>query len=161
MLNPRAYTRLHSRESFELLPRTQGIPTTAIVVDEGEGLRTFTEETDFRRYLEQFPEAENDQGIRLFKYGPTSPANLLLLLFSKFNFNRFSLIARGLSPSPFLGLSSGVCNCSQCKGGTRCAFRGLECSISFWRYADSSPDAENRLEVTGNDKMFAIYAGGQ
>lgn len=91
------------------------------------------------------------------------PSKLLLSLFQKFEFNRLSMILRGGSPAipQANGLGNGNCKCEECAGGQICGYSALEFETDYWQYEGSTYDPEKRLEVTGNDRQFAIHGGGR
>jgi hypothetical protein len=160
------YTQVGQSETFELQPLISvgASPSfKGIVVHEGDEPRSFADEDELKRYLGQYPEAENDQATRLFQYTPECPPRLLVALFEKFEFSRFSMVPKGAAGEILrtTGLGTGQCKCDKCKTGGFCGYYALEFAISFWQYHGTSIDAENRLEVTGNDTLFAIYGGGQ
>ncbi|KAF2183236.1 hypothetical protein K469DRAFT_216534 [Zopfia rhizophila CBS 207.26] len=133
-----------------------------VTVHDGEReTKNFSDEDKLRNYLEQFPEANNDQATRVFQFGPNCATTLKLALFNKFRFLQLSMTPRGLTEIPGnVGLMVAQCGCDRCKAGTSCSYHALECAFSFWQHSATSADVENRLEVTGNNQTFAIYAGG-
>jgi hypothetical protein len=170
-LNKFTYPRNHARrvqggDTIALLPLLiddEVIEGNTVTVYDGDpDSKRYSNEGELRNYLEQFPEANNDQATRIFQYGPNCETTLKLALFEKFPFLQFSLIPSGLTETPGnAGLKIAACGCERCKVGTLCSHRAMECAFSFWQYAATSIDDENRLEVTGNHQSFAIYAGGQ
>lgn len=134
-----------------------------VMVYDGEpDEKPFNDEEALRKYLRRYPENDNDTATRLFRYTQDCSTNLKLALFEKFPFLQFSMTPTGLAGAygnP--GLNTGTCRCDRCKSGIRCMNRALEFTFPFWTYMGTIPDEENRLEVTGNDQSFIIYAGGQ
>jgi hypothetical protein len=135
-----------------------------ILVFEGGNPKIFKEGEEFRTYLREFPEAENDTASRLFRYTSSCPANLMVALFEKYDFARFSLTPRGMSGDAgilFTTNDTGNCKCHECSAGTPCGHYALECVMSFWQLESSSGDGDNRLEIRGGTDSFTIFAGEQ
>ena len=90
-----------NRES-STLPITQQTtfgrdPLSTVLVHDGEDPLSFASNKELSNYIELFPEAENDQGCRVFRYGPKCSPNLLLPLFEHLDFPRFSLFPYGFA----------------------------------------------------------------
>lgn len=134
-----------------------------VMVYDGEpDEKRFSDEDELRKYMRQYPEADNDSATRLFRYTQDCSTDLRLALFEKFPFPQFNMAPNGLAGTfGAPGLHTGACSCDRCRSGTRCKHRALEFTFTFWVYVGTVPDAENRLEITGNDQSFVIYAGGQ
>lgn len=150
---------------LSLQPNNDSSPTEdgAVTVQEGDTInKSYTTESELRNYLNQYPEATNDKATRLFHYGPHCDVTLKLALCEKLPFLQFSTLPGGLGgPAVARGMKTATCGCERCIIGVQCNSRAVESEFSFWQFALTSNDDENRLEVTGNDQSFTIYAGGQ
>jgi hypothetical protein len=134
----------------------------AITIHEWETPQSFSDEDDFKTYIRQYPESENHFASRLFRYTSGCPSDLMVALFDKFEFNRFSMIPKGASADgsrPLLNSSVGKCKCPKCINGSSCGQYALDFSISFWQHDYTIPDAENRLETTGGSDAFSVFSG--
>jgi hypothetical protein len=91
----------------------------------------FSTEAEMSQYIGLYPEAENDQATRLFQYAPGCSPNLLTSLLQKFDFNRFSMAARGLprSSTQPTGIGNCRCKCEICIAGQFC---GNSAAILHW-----------------------------
>lgn len=135
-----------------------------VVVYEGSSPRKFTDEDEFRTYLREYPESENDCAARVFRYTPTCPPKLKVALFEKFQYERLQMLPLGsYYPTPTLNTNpnTGKCECETCQDGAFCGFYGLEYGASFWQLESVTIDPNNRLEITGGTDSVSIYAGDQ
>jgi len=66
-------------------------------VQDDEDPEAFSSAKALGDYLKIFPEAENDQGCRVFRYGPKCPTQLLMPLFEHFDFLRYSMFPYGFA----------------------------------------------------------------
>ena len=132
-----------------------------VTVFDGEEPLIISTEAAMRSYIGEYPEAENDQAARLFQYAPGCPPSLLMSLFQKFDYDRFSMAPRGLarSSSQPTGIGKTACRCEICVSNQFCGYSALEFAVSYWQYEGSSPDPENKLEVRGNGTEFSIFGG--
>jgi hypothetical protein len=108
-----------------------------------------------------FPEAENDQGCRLFMYGPKCPTTLLMTLFEHFDFPRFSLFPYGLlNDLPKTNKpDAGSCKCQRCAKGEICGHWVLQCNLQFYLQQDISPSSTEQPKVDTTSDAIIISSG--
>lgn len=76
---------------------TSGDLLARVSVQDDEDPEAFSSAKALGDYLKIFPEAENDQGCRVFRYGPKCPTQLLMPLFEHFDFLRYSMFPYGFA----------------------------------------------------------------
>jgi hypothetical protein len=108
-----------------------------------------------------FPEAENDQGCRLFMYGPKCPTPLLMTLFEHFDFPRYSLFPYGLF-NDFAKtdkLDAGSCKCQKCAKGETCGYWALHRNLQFYLQQDILPSTTTQPKVGATSDTIIISSG--
>ena len=124
---------------------SQELPATAdrlasVVVQDGEEPQTFSSAKLITSYLRLFPEAENDQGCRVFKYGPKCSSKLLLPLFQHFDFPRYALFPYGFA-NDFVAErtpNAGICRCQRCTEDRPCGHYVLQHHFHFYLFQNTS-----------------------
>jgi hypothetical protein len=108
-----------------------------------------------------FPEAENDQGCRLFSYGSKCPTPLLMTLFEHFDFPRYSLFPYGLL-NDFVTTNradTGSCKCQRCAKGEMCGHWALHCNLQFFLQQDILPSSTKEPKVDATSDAITISSG--
>lgn len=133
-----------------------------ILVQDGEEPQSFTSERALIKYLKLVPEAENDQGCRIFKYGPRCSAELLMPLFEHFDFSRFSMFPYGLNKDFSVNddyWGAGSCKCERCKEGRPCGEYVLHKNFRFYCFEIFSPSSSTTPRITSSRSAMVIQAG--
>ncbi|KAL8789822.1 MAG: hypothetical protein Q9195_006657 [Heterodermia aff. obscurata] len=115
----------------------------SVVVQDGEEPQSFSNAKLITSYLRLFPEAENDQGCRIFKYGPKCSSQLLLPLFEHFDFPRYALFPYGFA-NDFAAertTNAGICRCQRCTEDRPCGHYVLQHHFHFYLLQNSSQSA--------------------
>ncbi|QLI67461.1 uncharacterized protein G6M90_00g052210, partial [Metarhizium brunneum] len=112
-------------------------------------------------YLRLFPEADNDQGCRVFRYGPSCATALLMPLFEHLDFSRFSQFPYGLSGNfPVTDQwGSGSCTCERCYGGQLCGHYMLSKNLRFYLPIKPLVPASPSPKVESETGVMSISAG--
>jgi hypothetical protein len=132
----------------------------AVTVIDGQDPVKFYTSENFDFYMKQYPEAENDQACRLFKYTPKCSPGLLMTLFSNFDFSRFSMFPFGLigQQRPSVGLAlTGLCTCEKCRKGQLCGKEAMQISLAYVMPEWESIDQDDSLRITVQPEAFAIH----
>lgn len=111
-----------------------------VVVQDGEEPQSFSSPKLITSYLRLFPEAENDQGCRIFKYGPKCSSKLLLPLFEHFEFPRYALFPYGFA-NDFVAertLNAGICRCQRCTDDRPCGHYVLQHHFQFYLFQNTA-----------------------
>jgi hypothetical protein len=132
-----------------------------VFVQDGEDPQSFTSAKALANYIKLFPEAENDQACRMFRYGPRCPPTLLMPLFEHLDFPRYSLFPYGLSndfslPDPW---KAGVCKCDKCSKAEPCGHYVLFKNFQFYLQGESTLPPMASARVNTNEKAIAISDG--
>ena len=125
-------------EPQKLLATTDRL--ASVVVQDGEEPQPFSSAKLIATYLRLFPEAENDQGCRVFKYGPRCSSKLLLPLFEHFDFPRYALFPYGFA-NDFAAerkSNAGICRCQRCTEGRPCGHYVLQHHFQFFLFQNTS-----------------------
>ena len=112
----------------------------SLIVQDGEEPQSFSSAHLITSYLRLFPEAENDQGCRVFKYGPKCSSKLLLPLFEHFDFPRYALFPYGFA-NDFAAertLNAGICRCQRCAEDRPCGHYVLQHHFRFYLFQNTS-----------------------
>ncbi|CAI6303043.1 unnamed protein product [Periconia digitata] len=143
-------------------PSTADVLATVSVQD-GEDPKPFANAETLSRYTRMFPEAENDQGCRLFMYGPKCPTPLLLTLFHHFDFPRYSLFPYGLYNDFTMTTKpeAGWCKCQRCAKGDDCGHWALHHNLRFYVLKDTSPSTDRQPKITATSDTIAISSEDQ
>lgn len=148
-----------------LLPTSEGdgnVSPEAIRVLDGQETLYLRELGTLTEYLGAYPEAENDRATRLFHYTSRCSLELLVALFDKYQPWNLKMVPRGpMLKQPPSGFRSARCTCPACSGGRPCGISGLEFSIALWQFDNAADDRDHRLEVSGSNETFSVFAGGQ
>lgn len=114
-------------------------------------------------YLKIFPEADNDQGCRVLKYGPKCPSDLLMQLFEHFDFPRFSMFPYGFASDFSIAdhWGAGSCKCQNCMEGQLCGHYVLQKNFRFYVYQDVGPSSSASPQIISTQDVTTISAGGR
>jgi hypothetical protein len=110
--------------------------------------------------MRQYPEAENDQACRLFKYTPKCPSTLLMTMFSNFDFTHFSMFPFGLTGKARENMdmpSTGTCTCEKCRTGQHCGRQAMQIGLAYIMPEWEKIDQDDRLRMTVNPESFLIH----
>ena len=134
---------------------------TRVFLHDGEDPQSFDSAKALADYLKIFPEADNDQGCRVFRYGPKCSTNLLMSLFEHFDFTRYSLFPYGFagdfSTSDQWG--AGSCKCQKCLDGQLCGHYVLQKNLRFYAYQDVSSSSSTAASITSSKDLMTISSG--
>jgi hypothetical protein len=159
---PNSYaTRTH--EKRHPLRTLKGDVLSAVFIQDGDDPKSFDNAETLSRYTMMFPEAENDQGCRLFMYGPKCPTNLLMALFEHFDFPRYSLFPYGLL-NDFAKTNkphAGSCQCQRCEKGEDCGHWALHRNLQFYLQQDIVPSSTKQPKVDATSDAIIISSGGE
>ncbi|KAL9047008.1 MAG: hypothetical protein Q9214_000305 [Letrouitia sp. 1 TL-2023] len=144
-----------------LQPTSSGDALARVSVQDGEEPQSFISPKALASYLQMFPEADNDQGCRIFKYGPKCPTNLLMPLFEHFDFSRFSIFPYGFASDYSVAdhWGAGSCNCSKCIEGQLCGHYVLHKNLQFYTYLDVTPSSSISPRITSKEDSMIISTG--
>ncbi|KAL9614083.1 MAG: hypothetical protein Q9167_001437 [Letrouitia subvulpina] len=132
-----------------------------VSVQDGEEPQSFISPKALASYLKMFPEADNDQGCRVFKYGPRCPTNLLMPLFEHFDFSRFSMFPYGFASDYSVAdnWGAGSCNCLKCIDGQLCGHYVLHKNLQFYAYLDVTPSSSISPRIMSKEDSMIISTG--
>ena len=138
-----------------------GDPLAQVLVQDGEDPQPFTSAKALASYINLFPEAENDQACRVFKYGPRCPPGLLMPLFKHFDFPRYSLFPYGFandfsSPDPW---KAGLCKCDRCSKSEPCGQHALFKNFRFYLHTETTVATSPSARVSTLDNLIAMSNG--
>lgn len=133
----------------------------AISIQDGDDPKSFSTAETLQRYTRMFPEAENDQGCRLFMYGPKCTTTLLVTLFEHFDFPRYSMFPYGLFNdfSKTNNPNAGSCKCQRCAKGESCGHWALHHNLQFYLQQDTSPPSNIQPKVEATSDAIIISSG--
>lgn len=134
-----------------------------VSIQDGDDPKSFAAAEALGCYTRMFPEAENDQGCRLFVYGPKCPTALLMTLFEHFDFPRYSLFPYGLF-NDFAKTNkpdAGSCKCQRCTKGEACGHWALHCNLQFYLQQDILPSSNNQPKVKATSDVIIICPGDE
>lgn len=137
-----------------------GEESDSITVFDGPDPTKFSDSQKLSSYMQQYPEAENDQACRLFKYTPKCPPTLLMTVLSTFDFTRFSMFPFGLAGKDSVNVESRntlPCTCEKCRAGEHCGRQAVQISLAYIMPGWEKFDPDNRLCMTVNPKSFLIH----
>ncbi|KAK7185141.1 hypothetical protein DPSP01_000745 [Paraphaeosphaeria sporulosa] len=134
---------------------------SAVSIQDGDDPKSFFTAETLGRYTKMFPEAENDQGCRLFMYGPKCPTALLVTLFEHFDFPRYSLFPYGLFNdfSKTNKPDAGSCKCQRCAKGENCGHWALHRNLQFFLQQDTLPSSTKQPKVEATSDAIMISSG--
>lgn len=114
-------------------------PLSRVYVQDGSLKSAFVTADDLRKYLQLYPEADNDHGCRVFRYGPGCSTKLLMPLFERLDFARFSQYPYGLLGNSSISdaWGSGSCTCDKCGKGQFCGHYMLHKNFNFYLALES------------------------
>ena len=141
-----------------LQPNSLGNALPRASVQDGEEPKAFETAKALADYLKIFPEANNDQSCRVFKYGPKSPASLLMPLFEHFDFPRFSLFPYGFA-NDFCVVDhwgAGSCKCQKCLESQLCGHYVLHKNLHFYGYQNTTPSSSTSPKITSSQDGMII-----
>jgi hypothetical protein len=102
----------------------------------------FVEPDAFAQYLRHFPEANDDQSCRVFRYGPECATSLLMPLLERLDFSRFSQFPYAVSGNFSVKDEwTGACTCDRCYGGRPCGHYVLSKNFHFYLPIESANPA--------------------
>lgn len=134
---------------------------SAVSIQDGDDPKSFTTAEALSRYTRMFPEAENDQGCRMFMYGPKYSTALLVTLFEHFDFPRYSLFPYGLfndfakTDKP----DAGSCKCERCAKGESCGHWALHHNLQFFLQHETSPASSKQPRVEATSDAIIVSSG--
>ena len=110
-----------------------GDPLARVYVHDGASSNSFLDRMQLTKYLRLYPEADNDQGCRAFRYGTNTSSALLIPLFERLNVSQFSVFPYGISGSfpKSESFTSGICACDHCSDGRLCGQYVLQKNFHF------------------------------
>lgn len=134
-----------------------------VSVQDGEEPQYFTAADALASYLRVFPEADNDQGCRVLKYGPKCPTNLLMPLFEHFDFPRFSLFPYGFANNFSIAnhWEAGSCKCQNCMEGRLCGHYVLQKNFHFYMYLNVTSSFSASPKIMSTRDATIISTGGR
>lgn len=140
---------------------SRGTAALRVWVQDGSASNSFLDADALAEYLRLFPGADNDQGCRVFRYGPACATALLMPLFERLDFSRFSQFPYGLSGNfPVADQwGSGSCTCERCCGGQLCGHYMLSKNLRFYLPIESSDPASPSPKVESETGVMSISAG--
>ena len=149
-------------DSYE--PKDQqhsGNALARISVYEGEEPHSFTSAKALANYIRLFPEAENDQACRAFKYGSNCSPSLLMPLLEHFDFPRYSLFPYGLAndywtPDPW---KAGLCRCEKCSKSEPCGQYVLFKNFRFYQQSEARLSPRKSARVSTNGGTIEVSNG--
>ena len=175
--NPASHENAHPPTTYSTVPyqhvASQATPSSQptsfedkiarISVQDGNTPQSFASAKALANYLKIFPEADNDQGCRVFKYGPSCPTNLLMPLFEHFDFPRFSTFPYGFAGDFSVAdhWGTGSCNCQKCTEGRPCGHYVLHKNFQFYVYEDVAASPTTSPKITSTTNGLIISAGGR
>ena len=145
-------------EPQKLLATTDRL--ASVVVQDGEEPQPFSSAKLIASYLSLFPEAENDQGCRVFKYGPRCSSKLLLPLFEHFDFPRYALFPYGFA-NDFVAepkFNAGVCRCQRCTEGRPCGHYVLQHHFQFYLFQNTSQALDSMPPKVAADSSSVVIS---
>lgn len=159
---PPAQTTNISRPAARTTVTPRSVLETVIVSD-GADSQSFTSAPEMGRYLRLFPEADNDQGCRMIKYGSQCATDLLMELFGHFEFSRYSSFPYGFAGDFSFNDSwgSGSCNCQQCLDGQLCGQFMLHKNLRFLAFQKTTPSSSTSPSISSATGQMLIDAGGR
>jgi hypothetical protein len=137
-----------------------GETSESIVVFDGSDPASFRDATSLTSYTQQYPEAENDQACRLFKYTPKCPPSLLMVVLSTFDFTRFSMFPFGLTRKDNAGVvarNTFTCTCEKCRVGEHCGRQAMQIKLDYIMGGWETFDPDNTLRMTINTESFSLH----
>lgn len=160
---PQAAPQETAQATVLLQPTSLGDALAQVSVQDGEEPQSFVSPKTLGSYLKMFPEADNDQGCRIFKYGPNCPTNLLMPLFEHFDFSRFSMFPYGFASDYSIAdhWGAGSCNCSKCIDGQLCGHYVLHKNLQFYTYLDVTPSSSISPRITSKEDSMIISTGSR
>ena len=146
-----------------LQPTSSGDSLAQVLVQDGADPQSFTSSKALADYLRVFPEADNDQGCRVLKYGPNCPTSLLMPLFEHFDFPRFSMFPYGFAGdfSTENTWGTGSCKCQKCMDGELCGHYVLQKNLQFYAYYDVTPSSSLSPKISSTQDATIISTGGR
>lgn len=167
--DPRPPTTSHAVPSQDLASQAAkpsqstslGSTVAKVYVQDGGTPQLFASANDLATYLKVFPEADNDQGCRVFRYGPNCPTNLLMPLFEHFDFPRFSMFPYGFASDFSIAdqWGAGSCKCQRCIDGRLCGHYVLQKNFHFYAYQDVTPSSSTSPKITSTQDATIISTG--
>lgn len=160
---PQAAPQETAQATAVLQPTSSGDALARVSVQDGEEPQSFISPKALASYLKMFPEADNDQGCRIFKYGPKCPTSLLMPLFEHFDFSRFSMFPYGFASDHAVAdyWGAGSCNCSKCIDGQLCGHYVLHKNLQFYTYLDVTPSSSVSPRITSKEDSMIISTGSR
>ena len=134
-----------------------------VIIQDGEVPQTFANGKALESYLRVFTEADNDQGCRVFKYGPECPTDLLMPLFEHFDFPRYSTFPYGLASDFSVAdhWGAGSCKCVRCLEGQLCGHYVLHKNFRFYAFQDITNVTAISPKVTSSSTNTIISVGNR
>jgi hypothetical protein len=145
------------------LRKLKGDVLATVFIQDGDDPKSFDNAETLNRYTKMFPEAENDQGCRLFMYGPKCPDTLLMALFEHFDFSRYSLFPYGLMDDFAITskTDAGCCKCQRCTKGENCGHWALHRGLQFYLLQGISPSSNEKPKVEATSEAIVISSGDE
>lgn len=140
---------------------TSGDLLARVSVQDGEDPEAFSSAKALRDYLKIFPEAENDQGCRVFRYGPKCQTQLLMPLFEHFDFPRYSMFPYGFAGEFSIAnhWGAGSCNCQKCTEGQLCGQYVLHKNLRFYMYLEVKSSSSTSPKISSSQDAMTISTG--
>lgn len=140
---------------------TPGDSLARVYVQDGTEPESFASAKALGDYLKIFPEAENDQGCRVFKYGPNCLTHLLMPLFEHFDFPRYSMFPYGFAGDFSIAdhWGAGSCNCRKCTEGQLCGQYVLHKNLRSYMYLEVKPSSSTSPKISTSQDALTISTG--
>jgi len=150
-----------AQQAALLCEPTLGNSLARVSVQDGEDRESFASAKALGDYLKIFPEAENGQGCRVFKYGPKCPTHLLMPLFEHFDFPRYSMFPYGFAGDSSIAdhWGAGSCNCQKCMDGQLCGQYVLHKNFRFYAYLEVKPSSSTSPKILSSQDAMTISTG--
>ena len=146
-------------DAFQLISVENAL--ARVSVQDGDAPKSIVSAANLADYLRIFTEAENDQGCRVFQYGPDCSTSLLMPLFEHFDFSRFSLFpygfANNFSVTDHWG--AGSCTCKPCMDGQLCGHYALQKNMHFYGFIDVSSPSSTSPKIASDGMSMTIVTG--
>ena len=138
-----------------------GDALSVVTMLDGEETQILENPSFLSRYLDLFPEAENDQACRVFGYGPNCSTKLMMALFQHYDYPRYSLFPYGLKGDFTLAdqFKSGSCMCDKCSKNEPCGHYVIFKNLKFFHHVNSTVPASTSARVRTDKNSISVSDG--